>query len=382
MNRPFTTWALAAAMLSAIAPVTAHAIPYFARKYGVTCAQCHVSPPKLNAFGEAFVAAGYESPALVARSTWPLALWISGRSESLAGVPDEDADRLRAYMNRVEVISGGKAGVPWLSYFVEWRPLSMESRANGTLRDRAGRFEDLFLTASRGRAELTAGQFRQIGQVDVSRRLGLSEPLVLAASLPGSAGGSSRQVSLRGFAPAGRSPALRAAWTSTSASGWRWTTGVGLPVPGEFSVPLNDEAKIEASNEIEWRPKGILLESFARRGLASFGGHFFYDDSERFLANAVTTGSHRSFHWTGIAGASRRRGILAGQWSVEAELVPHSSAVFGGRIEDRAADGAGLAWIPYFNTHFPGTRYTVRLTVERRIQRGRNATFLEMGTVF
>lgn len=375
-------WVAVAVLALPLAPQAAGAIPYFARKYNVSCAQCHVSPPKLNAFGEAFIAAGYDNPGLVARRTWPFAVWISGRSESLAGVPDDVADRLRAYMSRVEIISGGKAGVPWLSYFVEWRPLSVESRGNGTVRDRSGRFEDLFLTASRGSAELVAGQFRQIAQVDVSRRLGLGEPLLLGGSLAGAAGGSARDVSLRGFAPAGRSPALRVAVNRAMSGGGRWTTAAGLAVPGEFSIPLNDEAKVEASNEIEWRPKGVILESFVRHGLASFGGHVFYDDAERYLANAVGTGTVGVFHWTGIAGTVKRGGILAGQWSLEGELLPNSFIGFGGRVEDRAADGAEVAYLPYVNAHFPGTRYTFRLTVERRIQRDRNATFVELGTVF
>ncbi|MGQ0714901.1 MAG: hypothetical protein ACT4PJ_14450 [Gemmatimonadaceae bacterium] len=45
-------------------------------------------------------------------------------------------------------------------------------------------------------------------------------------------------------------------------------------------------------------------------------------------------------------------------------------------------DGADVAYIPYVNAHFPGTRYTLRLTAERRLQRGRNATLLELGTLF
>ena len=69
---------------------------------------------------------------------------------------------------------------------VEWRPVSLEPRSDGTLRDRSGRFEDLFLTAVAGdRLELFVGQFRQVQQVDVSRRLGVSEPALLSASLPG-----------------------------------------------------------------------------------------------------------------------------------------------------------------------------------------------------
>ena len=38
----------------------AHAVPLLARRYGVSCSQCHVAPPKLNEFGEAFVGVGAE----------------------------------------------------------------------------------------------------------------------------------------------------------------------------------------------------------------------------------------------------------------------------------------------------------------------------------
>ena len=365
----------------AAAPAFADEIPYFARKYGVSCTQCHVAPPKLNAFGEAFVARGYQMPGLTPRRTWPFALWVSGRSESLP-VPDDVADNLTAYLNRVELISGGQVVAPWLSYFVEWRPVSQEARSNGTLRDRSGRFEDLFVTASIGRAELSLGQFRQIAQVDVSRRLGLSEPLVLSASLSGTGGGTNRERSLRAFSPAGRSPAMRVAWNQPLESGWRWATAVGLPISGEFSIPLNDEARVEASNEVEMRAKGVVVESFIRRGLASFGGHLFYDKSNRYLAHAITTGTRAHVHWTAMAGAAKSGSILAGRWSLEAEYLPTSYLGIGGRVEDRAADAAKLAVLPYINAHFPGTRYTIRLTVERRVQRDGRATLIELGTVF
>jgi hypothetical protein len=41
-------------------PRTARAIPAFARKYRVSCRQCHAPAPRLNAFGEAFAANGFE----------------------------------------------------------------------------------------------------------------------------------------------------------------------------------------------------------------------------------------------------------------------------------------------------------------------------------
>lgn len=360
---------------------TAGAVPLFARRYGVPCAQCHVAPPKLNEFGEAFIARGYVIPGMTPRRTWPFALWISGRSESLP-VPDEMADRLKAYMNRVELIAGGRLPLPATSYFVEWRALSNEARSDGTLRDRSGRFEDLFLTVAPGRAEVTVGQFRLLSQVDVSRRVGLAEPLVFSASLPGSGDGTARERSLRAFSPAGRSPAIRLGWNQPYSTGWRWTTSAALAVPGEFSIPLTDTAKVEASNEIEWRTKGVMLESFARRGLTSYGGHVFYDDSRRYLAQLVTTGRRSALHWTAAAGAAKTDDLLAGRWSLEAEYFPNHYFGFGSRVEDRAADGAEAAILPYVNFHFPGTRYTVRFTLERRFQKDRNATVLEIGTIF
>jgi hypothetical protein len=377
------TAALSLVMLVSAIPAQSRAdeIPYFARKYGVACTQCHVAPPKLNAFGEAFVARGYQMPGLTSRRTWPFALWVSGRSESLP-VPEDVADNLRAYLNRVELISGGKVVAPWLSYFLEWRPVSQEARSTGTLRDRSGRFEDLFVTAATDRVELSLGQFRQVAQVDVSRRLGLSEPLVLSASLAGSGGGSARERSLRAFSPAGRSPAIRAAWNQPLSSGWRWTTSASLPLSGEFSIPLNDEARVEARNEVEWRPKGVVVESFVRRGLASFGVHVYYDESNRYLSHAITTGNSEALHWTAMAGTAKSGDLLTGRWSLEAEYLPRSYVGIGGRVEDRAGDGAKVAVLPYVNAHFPGTRYTIRLTVERRLQRDRNATVIELGTVF
>lgn len=375
-------FAAAAAWLYLGVPTSLDAeIPYFARKYRVACSQCHVAPPKLNRFGEAFVAAGYRSPDLRPGSTWPFALWLSARSESRpAGATEDD---VRAYLNRVEVISGGRVAAPWLSYFVEWRPLSQEGSSDGGLRDRSGRFEDLYLTASHGEGELTLGQFRQLAQVDVSRRLGLSEPLVLSSSLPGSSGGSARETGLRAFSPAGRSPSVRVGWHRALRRA-RWTTLISLPFPGEFSIPLTREARREASHEIEWNPKGIFLETFVRSGLTSYGAHAFLD-SGRHLVGAVTTGSRGGLHWTGVAGWSRSGGVTRGRWSLEGEFFPSSLRGFlgaGARIEDQGGDSGDVAAIPYLNAHFPGARYTVRLTLEQRVQNRRNATFLELGTVF
>lgn len=371
------TGGLLVVVLSTPATAVASDIPYFARRYGVTCAECHVAPPKLNAAGEAFVARGYGAPGLRAGATWPFAVWVSGRSEAIPGVT-----AVRNYVNRVEIISGGRVVAPWLAYFVEWRPVSLETRSDGSLRDRSGRFEDLFVVATKGRGEATIGQFRLIGQVDVSRRLGLSEPLVLSTSLAGKPGNTPRQTALRAFSPAGRSPAVRLAYNAPVATDWRWTTSLALPAPGELSLPLTEQARVAASNELLWFTKGLVLESYARRGLHSVGAHLFWDDSGRYLAHALTTGARGPVHWTAIAGLARQGPVTRGRWSLEAEYLPRGFAGGGVRVEDLASDGRDPAVLLSFNAHAPGTRYMVRLTMEQRIQRDRLATFVELGTVF
>lgn len=359
------------------------AIPYFARKYDVTCASCHVSVPRLNAFGTAFLERGYAMPEgwnRPATRTVPLALWVSGRWDSRPRNPAPDY--VNAYFNRLEVISGGKIVVPWLSYFVEWRTISQERRGDGTVRDRSGRFEDIFATAATRNLDLTLGQLRAVSQVDVSRRLGLNEPLSLSAGIAGPPGGSGRVSGLRTFAPAARSPSVRVGLSQRLPGGIAWNSAAAVLFPGEFSIPINDSARIEASNELEWRRKGFFGESYVRTGNGSLGVHAFYDHSGRYLVNGVSTLQIGRAYWTGVGGFDRVADVTRGRWSLETEYIPHLYLGIGGRVENRAADGAPVAFLPYVNFNFPSTKYIIRLTAEQRIQRDRGATFFEFGTVF
>lgn len=380
-RRPFLLALAALAGVTAVAPPRAEAIPSFARRYQVACAKCHVVPPKLNEFGEGFAAAGYRSPELEAHPTVPVSLWVSGRAERRPVRGEQEV--IDPYLNRGELISGGQLLRPWLSYFVEWRVLSQESQGDGSLRDRSGRFEDAFVVAAPGeRLAVTVGQFRLIDQVDVSRRLSLSEPLALSASLPGEGGSTPRRRSLRAFSPSGRSPALRVAWSDRLADGWEWTASAAVPVPGELSIPLNSEARRQASNEIELHAKGVVLEGFVRRGVASYGAHLFYDSADRYLLNTVAAGRRGPLFWTLVAGLDEVAGTSRGRWSIEGEYLPGSVWGIGARLEDRAGDGAEPALLPYATWHPPlprSLRTHLAVTLEQRLQEDRDATLLEVG---
>lgn len=354
--------------------------PHFARRYGLQCGQCHVSPPKLNEYGEAFVRNNYQLSELEPRATLPFAVWASMRSD-LPPAAEGTERRLRSYINRLEIVSGGRVAVPWLTYFLEWRPVSFELRRDGTLRDRSGRFEDLFLTARLDHLEVSVGQFRQIGQVDISRRLAVNEPFFYSAGLAGRESSDARIQALRRFSLSGRAPGVRVGWIEERGGGWEWTSYASVSFPGELSIPLTSEAQVEASNEIELRARGLFLESFLRRGMTSVGAHAFVDPGDRYQLGVVATHRTGDLLWSGALGGASLEGTLRGRWTAEGEYLPSPFLAVGTRAEG-GGGGVKPALVGYLNTHFPGTGHTFRLTLEQRVQEGGTVTLVELGAVF
>ena len=76
----------------------AHAIPAFARKYGLPCSACHEAWPKLNSFGQNFKDNGYQlnndrdSPIWMNPSYWPVAMRIR-RCKRVTARPSERSTR-------------------------------------------------------------------------------------------------------------------------------------------------------------------------------------------------------------------------------------------------------------------------------------------------
>ena len=142
------------------------AIPQYARQTGNSCARCHIVAPKLSLDGEEFLAKGYrfedetasDDTAKSLLSHIPLSVWITTRHEEQLS-----RDFSETYLPKVELISGGPIAKLPLSYFVEWRIVSQQTRNDGTLLDRGGRFEDVILNWQiNDRHALRVGQFRAL----------------------------------------------------------------------------------------------------------------------------------------------------------------------------------------------------------------------------
>lgn len=387
-NRP--TVAAVASVVVALAYVCpdAQATPQFARTYNLNCNACHSVPPALNVDGMAFWARGYRMSAeseTRKTATVPLAVWLTGRHE------DQDAHGFsETSLPKVELISGGPLG-DHFSYFVEWRVVSKETRSDGSLRDRSGRFEDVIINWQiDDRSSLTVGQYRAVNQVDVSRRLSISEPALLSTSLSGKPSSDKRLESLRAFSPAGRSPGLT--YSFHSLQGDRPSDGlfhfVTVPFPGELSIPLTSEARDEASFEVRGEPKGVFLETFYRKGLRSVGLHSFVGD-DRWLATALGTFDYKNLLLTsGIGVDDRRDGTPRVRSSLELEyLFLHDvedvlRAAAGFRVEHVSNNGTEPAYIPYFVLSAPNNKYTFILQIQFRAQQDNEGFFIDLSSVF
>lgn len=358
----------------------AEAIPYFARKYDVRCAQCHTLPPSLNAFGLRFVAGGYRAPELrPAMKTPPLAVWVTQRAEF-----DQSSRRSKGYPNRIEIISSDTAA-PRLSYFLEWRALSYQTTATQRLLARHGRFEDVFLqfTLPRG-VSLAVGQFRMLAQWDVSRRLSLSEPVAFAAAVGGPRALDSRLSSLRGFSWSGRAPALRATihMTRRDSPSDGWFHELVLPLSGELSAPLGEEAERNASFALEARPKGLVYETYFRRSLSSVGAGVFVGE-QRWTANltgVLQTGGHSLLASVGTArfrdGHHDFRLTVGDTWTYRNWLAA------GLRLDHQSAARRHVALIPHLNFSWPASQHSFLLTLEQRFQRNNHGMAVELSAVF
>ena len=367
---------LTAIIVLVLSSGAALATPEFARayrEYGITCASCHTQPPKLSAFGEEFAKNGYAIPGKPRAATSALSAWMSAQLAN----SDTQPGTYRSVVNRAEFISAGKSGEA--SYFIEWRAVSKELLGDGSYRDRSGRFEDLFVLFPLGDgASLQVGQFRAMSQIDVSRRLFLSEPVAFSSSLAGEPDADPRITSLRGFSLAGRAPGVRASF-----AGEAWNAAVTVPFPGEVSIPLTKEARDTASFEFEGDPKGVLLEAWLQEGQDTVGVHGFFGDNERSLLGVA--GQRRFGDLWLEGGVSRASAGGSDEWryTLSADWIPREVTAFGLRMDHRQVAGQTASLTPYVSLFKPCGAHGAKLTFEAKFQDARTPRFaLELGWFF
>ncbi len=384
---------IAAFVSTLVLPQTTQAIPQFARENRLRCISCHIVPPRLNEFGLAFQASGYRLPEGLRASqsdgqgddvaTAPFAAWITAQYEDQG-----DGGATDLLLPKVELISGGTVGEKG-SYFVEWRIVSLSLNSDGSLKDRGGRFEDLFFAWGLSeRHALKLGQFRTLNQVDVSLRLSPSEPQLFGNGLATGTHSDPRIASLSRFSPSSRSPSI--AYLMQSVTGESSSDGlfhvVTVPFIGEFSIPLSSEASGNASLELQGPPKGVAVETYYRQRQKSVGAHAFYDN-DSWLVTAVGTWDWKNLSataWLGVDDNDGRDTRTRSSFELESLFDQASTmrAAAGIRIENVSDDRKQAAYVPYLVVASPNTRYTFLLQAQYKVQEGENSLVFALSAIF
>lgn len=339
------------------------AMPQFAREYGLRCSACHVHIPKLNAYGEQFAANGYRLPGVEKRRTLPLTLWASEIGQLRSSAPNDP----KAVLNRLKIVSAGPLGSSG-GYMFEWNPGNRDFAPDGSTKESNGRLEDVFVFFGFG-GNLTAwlGQFRSMSQIDESGKVFLTDPLVFGKAVPGND-------ALSGFAPSGRSPAIRLSkqWPDSQGSFEGTYLSGTLAFSGSFAMPVDSAG---GSWEVG-RSKGLLLEGFRRRGLESCGVQVFAGDNDRLIVGLLGQKNVGPYHWE--AGISRARWSQGKEWRSSLSLAWIPSDMFAAalRMDRTHAPGQPPTFVPLLSYVSPLGGLTSRFILEGRLREHESPTWM------
>ena len=135
-------------------PPAARALPVFAHRYDLSCQVCHTTIPHLNAFGAAFLRAGFRlPPGFHEQQAFPVALKVNLQYSSEAGMPPLP----KAIVDEVELLAGGTVS-RHVSYRLE--QYLVDGGERGLTRDAWLQFSSRPTFGDSGSAlRVTAGEF-------------------------------------------------------------------------------------------------------------------------------------------------------------------------------------------------------------------------------
>ena len=153
--------------------------------------------------------------------------------------------------------------------------------------------------------------------------------------------------------------------------------------PGEFSIPLTDEARTNASNELEFQPKGIFAEVFQRAGSTSIGINGFAGNNERSYFGIAGQANCGNWYFEGGLGRAETQGAKEYRYSLTADWIRDFHQAYGVRIEHRQIAGQKIMISPYASWTFGEGPSIVRFIAEARFQRQKYSQFVfEVGIQF
>jgi hypothetical protein len=341
-----------------------HALPVYARQYGVECATCHSAVPALNSFGMAFQANHFNWPggAPPNRPKGLDAIPLSGlvtatRVDDISfnNLTDTNFRTLELFAT-----SGFRMGSGVGGFFVD---------DIAAVRDaQAGSLNNVFVAAplggSRGQLAVELGQFTPLTyQYDPINSLTRSLPAALDSGIDG-------------FAFAGETPGVELDYFNnrgSSSPDGNYVT-FGSPIQGQLT--LNSESRLYGFH-------GAFLHAFTRRGDASFGV-FGYDSAGNYLDGALATqqiGNKLDFLEAGSVGHDQFSNIQ--NFSAEADYIPAWDVAVTGRLEGVSGGGEPSGFYPVAGVSlYPFRTPVIRLAAETTQQKANRSVTVALYGAF
>lgn len=354
-------WLVGAVLLTA--PKPGHALPIYARQYGVKCTACHVVPPALNNFGLAFKANFYNWPGNGGPKQKALTKYfpVSGIAEySLEKSFTEN--HATAVFRELELFAS--SGFRLSDRFQGGFFLNTVAYTSDD-EEKAGSIENAFVAlpfaGKSGQFAVTAGQFMPfMYQWNPLTELTDSAPAALEGPIFSRRGNDDFS-----FSFLGASPGVRLDYFDRRGQGTADGNYLTVGVPFRGSLAFNDSSDWGASN-------GVFLHGFRRWGWSSVGA-FAYTNAGQHLEGLIATHALRpDLRLMGIGALGHDRDGSTRRLALEAEYLPNPYLGLSGRLEVTGGSHDDVA--PVFAvTYYPAKQHYVRLTgevVERKGERG------------
>ena len=358
-------WLVGVAGLFAARP--GHALPVYARQFGVKCTACHTVPPALNNFGLAFKANFYNWPGKQGpKPKDPTKYFpVSGIAEfSLEKSFTED--HTTADFRELEFFasSGFKLTNRYRGgFFLNAVGVTTDDE------EEAGGIENAFVAlpfaGKSGEFAVTAGQFMPfMYQWNPLTELTDSAPAALEGPVFTRGRGGIRDEE-GAFSFLGATPGVRLDYFDRRGQGTADGTYLTLGIPFRGGLAFNDTSDWGGAN-------GVFLHGFRRWGWNSLGA-FAYTQAGQHLEGLVGTYAVRpDLRLMGIGAIGHDREGITRRLAAEAEYLPNPYLGISGRLEVTGGSHDDVA--PVFAvTYYPLQQHYVRLTgevVERKGERG------------
>ncbi len=319
----------------------ASATPQFARETNMPCFSCHTHVPRLNEFGQKFLANGYRLP----NGHKPLTTYPWWFELVASQTRDAEADETsRVMFDDSSVSSFGYFDRERILYHFTWSPLARELEVNALQRIGSS-------------AAIQVGKIMPLSQYDPGMDWFLSTPIYLEPE----DNGSTPEGSFGPFAASGDIFGVRAVLAKGSPMpyGNGWVAAVTVP----FSNEGGDGVLFDTGH----KARGAFFEAYRRQGMNSLGVNMYTGVDGRHYYGTIGQYRLGKFYLQGGGSYSTWDGGKTHAYSLGIDWTRSFHDAYGLRMD--VQDGV-VSYIPTASFILGAPNSALQLVVEENIRAG------------